>query len=84
MTFCPNCGTEIKEGSKFCSSCGADVDTGSIIKVSLLTYHSEPTGADGKMNGMKSLCAGYELKSGGWRPWGRYWGKLVIGGFMGW
>ena len=24
--FCPNCGTEIKEGSKFCGSCGADVD----------------------------------------------------------
>ena len=28
--FCPNCGTEIKESSKFCSSCGADVDAESI------------------------------------------------------
>ena len=24
--FCPNCGTEIKEGSKFCSSCGASLE----------------------------------------------------------
>jgi len=24
--FCPNCGTEIIEGSKFCSSCGAKID----------------------------------------------------------
>jgi hypothetical protein len=30
MMFCPNCGTEIKESSKFCSSCGVDVDTESI------------------------------------------------------
>jgi uncharacterized membrane protein YhaH (DUF805 family) len=26
MMFCPNCGTEIKEGSKFCSSCGASLE----------------------------------------------------------
>ena len=24
--FCPNCGTEIKEGSKFCGSCGASLE----------------------------------------------------------
>ena len=24
--FCPNCGTEIKEGSKLCSSCGASLE----------------------------------------------------------
>ncbi len=29
------------------------------IKVSLLIYTSELAGAYGKMNGMKSLCAGY-------------------------
>ena len=24
--FCPNCGTEIEEGSKFCGSCGASLE----------------------------------------------------------
>jgi hypothetical protein len=24
--FCPNCGIEIKEGSKFCGSCGAPIE----------------------------------------------------------
>jgi len=24
--YCPNCGAEIKEGSKFCGSCGASLE----------------------------------------------------------
>ena len=27
--FCPKCGSEIQEGSKFCSSCGAQISTDS-------------------------------------------------------
>ena len=27
--FCPKCGSEVREGSKFCSSCGAQISTDS-------------------------------------------------------
>ena len=28
MKYCPNCGTEIKEGATFCSKCGTKTSTG--------------------------------------------------------
>jgi hypothetical protein len=35
-----------------------------VVVVSLSTHYSEHVGAHGKMSGMKSLCAGFGLKSG--------------------
>lgn len=32
MVFCPKCGTENKEGSKFCLSCGAALRVGAVAK----------------------------------------------------
>ena len=26
MPFCPKCGTEYQDGSKFCAKCGANID----------------------------------------------------------
>lgn len=32
MPFCPKCGTENQDGSKFCAKCGANLD-GSVAPV---------------------------------------------------
>lgn len=32
MPFCPKCGTEYQDGSKFCAKCGANLD-GSVAPV---------------------------------------------------
>ena len=41
-------------------------DSRDMYMISLLTHYSELAGAYGKMDGVKSLCAGSVLKSGVW------------------
>jgi len=65
MPFCPNCGHECQEGSKFCSTCGQRIEGKSVVSIELpqasieesIIWEGKPAGLKARVKNQANLNA---------------------------